>query len=189
MGKRLKSLFMALVMMVTTVISINGSYIPINVDESGITVIFHFTNDTNTYDDYRLWLWTIGDGFEARMVNNGTEATYTLQENSSTLKIGYIVKLGEGWDAKDVDSDRYVDLTEYVSGTVNVNLKSKVSGADIDYSNAKKGLKVTSASTETSLLAPWIFKSSSGNTILSTWFADGPAIFSVVLSLVTPVSV
>ncbi len=151
MGKRLKSLFMALVMMVTTVISINGSYIPINADESGITVIFHFTNDTNTYDDYRLWLWTIGDGFEARMVNNGTEATYTLQENSSTLKIGYIVKLGEGWDAKDVDSDRYVDLTEYVSGTVNVNLKSKVSGADIDYSNAKKGLKVTSASTEDKL--------------------------------------
>ena len=127
MGKRLKALFMALVMMVTTVISINGSYITISADESGITVIFHFTNETNTYNDYRMWLWTIGDGYEVKMEDNKTEATYTLSTESSTLKVGYIVKLGEGWDGKDYDGDRYVNLTEYVSGTVNV------------YSNYKSG--------------------------------------------------
>ena len=148
MGKRLKALFMALVMMVTTVISINGSYIPISADESGITVIFHFTNETNTYNDYRMWLWTIGDGYEVKMEDNKTEATYTLSTESSTLKVGYIVKLGEGWDGKDYDGDRYVNLTEYVSGTVNVYITSKVGEVEIDYGTAKKGLKLTTASTK-----------------------------------------
>lgn len=148
MGKRLKALVMALVLMVTTVISVNGNYVPIKAEESGLTVIFHFTNDTNTYDDYRLYCWTIGDGYESMMTNNGTEATFTLNESSATLKVGYIVKLGEGWEGKDIDADRFVDLTEYVSGTVDVYLKSKVAAADIDFSKAKKGLKMTSAATE-----------------------------------------
>lgn len=147
MGKRIKALLMALVMLVTTVISVNFNAVKATADD-GISVVFHFTNSTNTYDDYRMWIWTIGDGFEARMENNGTEATYTLNESSSTLKVGYIVKLGEGWEGKDYDGDRFIDLSQIISGTVDVYLTSGVADVSIDDSKATKGMKVVSASTE-----------------------------------------
>ena len=147
MKKRLKALLMALVMMVTTVISLNGDYITAKADD-GITVVFHFTKDNNDYSDYRMWLWTIGDGYEVHMTDNGTEATYTLNETSATLQIGYIVKRGDGWEAKDYDSDRFVDLTMVVSGTVHIYIKSGVGAVTTNYDGAVTGIKLTSAKTE-----------------------------------------
>lgn len=148
MKRRLKALLMALVMMVTTVISLNGNYVSAKADDAdGITVVFHFTGTKdNSYSDYRLWLWTIGDGYEAHMTDNGTEATYTLKENSATLQVGFIVKKGDGWDAKDYDSDRFIDLTSIVSGQVDVYLTSGVGAYQTDDSKAVKGVKLTSAS-------------------------------------------
>lgn len=147
MKKRLKALLMALVMMVTTVISLNGNYITAKADD-GITVVFHFTKDDNDYSDYRMWLWTIGDGFEVNMTAGATEATYVLNETSATLQVGYIIKRGEGWEAKDYDSDRFVDLTQVVSGQVDVYIKSGVGAVTVDDSKAVKGVKLTSAKTD-----------------------------------------
>ena len=147
MKKRLKALLMALVMMVTTVISLNGNYITAKADD-GITVVFHFTKDDNDYSDYRMWLWTIGDGYEVNMTAGATEATYVLNETSATLQVGYIVKRGEGWEAKDYDSDRFVDLTQVVSGQVDVYIKSGVGAVTVDDSKAVKGIKLTSAKTD-----------------------------------------
>lgn len=147
MKKRLKALLMALVMMVTTVISLNGNYITAKADD-GITVVFHFTKDDNDYSDYRMWLWTIGDGYEVNMTAGATEATYVLNETSATLQVGYIVKRGEGWEAKDYDSDRFVDLTQVVSGQVDVYIKSGVGAVTVDDSKAVKGVKLTSAKTD-----------------------------------------
>lgn len=147
MKKRLKALLMALVMMVTTVISINGNYVSAQADD-GITVVFHFTKDDNDYADYRMWLWTIGDGYEVNMTAGATEATYELHEVASTLKIGYIIKRGEGWEAKDYDEDRFVDLSNIVSGRVDVYIKSGVGAVTIDDSNAVKGIKLTAAKTD-----------------------------------------
>ena len=148
MKKRLKALLMAFVMMVTTVISLNGNFVPAMAADDGITVVFHFTKEDNDYSDYRMWLWTIGDGFEVNMVDNGTEATYTLEEVSSTLKVGYIIKRGEGWEAKDYDGDRFIDLSTIVSGQVDVYIQSGVGAVSIDDSNAVKGIKMSSASTD-----------------------------------------
>ena len=112
-------------LLVTSVISINGDYIVANAENDGITVNFHFTG-ASSYDDYRLWLWTIGDGWEAKMTAGANEATYAMQTETSTLKIGYVVKKGEGWEGKDYSEDRFVDLSKYVSGTVEVYITSKV---------------------------------------------------------------
>lgn len=148
MKKRLKALLMAFVMMVTTVISLNGNYIAAKADNDGIKVVFHFTKEDNNYSDYRMWLWTIGDGYEVYMTDNGTEATYELNEVSSTLKVGYIVKKGEGWDEKDYDGDRFIDLSQIVSGQVDVYLQSGVGAVRIDDSKAVKGIKMSSAQTD-----------------------------------------
>lgn len=148
MKKRLKALLIALVLLVTSVISINGDYIVANAANDGITVNFHFTG-ASSYDDYRLWLWTIGDdGWEAKMTAGANEATYAMQTETSTLKIGYIVKKGDGWEGKDYDADRFIDLSKYVSGTVEVYITSKVGKVTIDDSKAVTGLKLTSAKTE-----------------------------------------
>lgn len=134
-------------LLVTSVISINGDYIVANAENDGITVNFHFTG-ASSYDDYRLWLWTIGDGWEAKMTAGANEATYAMQTETSTLKIGYVVKKGEGWEGKDYSEDRFVDLSKYVSGTVEVYITSKVGAVKIDDSKAVTGLKLTSAKTE-----------------------------------------
>ncbi|MBQ3544153.1 MAG: type I pullulanase [Lachnospiraceae bacterium] len=147
MKRRLKALLMAFVMMVTTVISLNGNFVKAMADEDGIKVVFHFTKEDNDYSDYRMWLWTIGDGFEVNMVDNGTEATYELNEVSSTLRIGYIVKRGEGWEAKDWDADRFVDLSTIVSGRVDVYIQSGVGAVTMDTSQAVTGIKMSSAQT------------------------------------------
>lgn len=147
MKKRLKALLIALVLLVTSVISINGDYMVANAANDGITVNFHFTG-ASSYDDYRLWLWTIGDGWEAKMTAGANEATYAMQTETSTLKIGYVVKKGEGWEGKDYSEDRFVDLSKYVSGTVEVYITSKVGAVKIDDSKAVTGLKLTSAKTE-----------------------------------------
>lgn len=147
MKKRLKALFIALMLLVTSVISINGDYVTAKAATDGITVNFHFTG-ASSYDDYRLWLWTIGDGFEAKMTAGKDEATYSMVTETSTLKIGFIVKKGDGWEGKDYDGDRYIDLSSYVSGSVDVYLTSKKSDVKMDDSKAVKGLKLTAASTE-----------------------------------------
>lgn len=149
MKRRLKALLMALVMMVTTVISLNGNYTVAKADEiEGIRVVFHFTNEKNSYNDYRMWLWTIGDGYEVNMTDNGTEATYILDEVSSTLKVGYIVKQGEGWEKKDYDGDRFIDLSKVVSGQVDVYIQSGVGAVTVDDSKAVIGIKMSSAETD-----------------------------------------
>lgn len=170
MKKRLKALLMALVMMVTTIISINGNYKLAKADD-GITVVFHFSTSDNKFVDEngyipQLYYWTIGDGVANDMTVSGNEATYTLHESASTLKIGYLVRWGNNWDHKDYDSDRYIDVSAYISGTVDVYITSGVGEVRIDDSKATKGIKLVSASTED--LNTITFKSAIDITDIST---------------------
>ena len=153
MKKRFRALLMALVMMVTTVISMNGNYRFAEAADDGITVVFHFSTSDNKFVDKtgntpQLYYWTIGDGVAKDMTVSGNEATYTLNENSSTLKIGYIVRWGNNWDHKDYDGNRFIDVSAYTSGTVDVYITSGVGAVTIDDSKATKGIKLVSASTE-----------------------------------------
>ena len=158
MGRKLKALIMALVLTLTTVVSFNGSDIRTKAKDTSdeLSVVFHFTKDDNNYANYYMWIWTIGDGVDVPMVNNGTEATVTLNStstvaiNSSTTTINYIVKDGPSWDGvtKDVDADRSIDVSSYVSGQIDIYLVSGQATPTVDDSKASKGFKLASASTE-----------------------------------------
>src|SRR5574344_1815894 len=152
MKKRLKALLMALVMMITTVItSVSGNVIKANAatDPNYITVNFHFSGvSSNDYSDYRLWLWTIGDGSEHFMTAGTDEATYSYKTEAATLKLGFVVKKGEGWEGKDYADDRFVDLSKVISGTVDVNVTSGKGEFTTDTTNAVLGTKVTAAKSE-----------------------------------------
>ena len=147
MLKRVNAMLLALVMVFTTVISVNGLYTKkAYADDDKITVVFHFTGASDL-NDYRLWLWDIGDGAEYIMENTGDEAVFSKDYDASTLKIGFIVKKGEGWEAKDYATDRFVSLTDVVSGTVHVRIVSKTADFETDKSEAVQGLKMLSAKT------------------------------------------
>lgn len=149
MKKRLKALLMALIMMVSTIITTSGDVVTAKAADDAITVNFHLTKvSTNDYSDYRLWLWTIGDGSEFKMTPGTDEATYSYKTDAATLKVGYIVKKGEGWDHKDFADDRFVDLSEVISGTVDVYIESTKAAVTMNTDAAVKGSKITSASTK-----------------------------------------
>lgn len=153
MKRRLKALFMALVLMITTVISLGNNVKAVKAAES-LSLVFHFTGGTSS--EYYMWIWTIGDGVDVKMNKSGDEWTATLDAtsnppiNSSTVDVNYIVKTGKGWETgvvKDVDADRKIDMSKYVSGQVDVYLESGVAAPRVDDSNAVKGLKLTAADT------------------------------------------
>ena len=149
MKRRLKALFMALVMMLTTVISLNGNYTYAKADDNKITVVFHLKCDDGDYNKFgakpQLYHWTIGDGVANDMTVSADEATYTFVDDAATLKVGWIIRWGDNWDHKDVDNDRFVDLSDVVGGTVHVYAVSGASNFDVDKSDATLGIKLTSA--------------------------------------------
>jgi len=150
MSKRVKALALALIMVFTTIISMNGMYLSnAYADDASIDVVFHFSG-VDDLTDYRLWLWTIGDGFECPMEvsSDNSEATYTYTTDVSTIKIGFIVKKGDGWEGKDYDGDRFVFLNKVVGGTVNIYITSKTADFETNTDDATMGMKITSASTD-----------------------------------------
>ncbi|MCD8204228.1 MAG: type I pullulanase [Coprobacillus sp.] len=108
-------------------------------DEDAI-VIHYYRADAN-YSDWSLWLWsTNADGAEYDfngMDSYGAVASYPLSTigvtDITTEQIGFIVKARSAdfnnptWTTKDIDSDRFIDLTAYdrdENGEYHVYLKS-----------------------------------------------------------------
>lgn len=90
-----------------------------------ITVRFHYLREDKEYEGWNLWFWTDGDGasqqFEEEGGEKGAAAAITLAPE--TMNLGFIIRKGE-WEAKDTDGDRFVDLAEVLSGSVDVYVTS-----------------------------------------------------------------
>ncbi|MDO5026805.1 MAG: type I pullulanase, partial [Tissierellia bacterium] len=78
-------------------------------------LIIHFDNP-NDEDDWNIWAWS--------KVPDNAGAQYNFEYDDSygsflevtfpvtTTRAGFILKKGDGWDHKDIEEDRFVDLTE-----------------------------------------------------------------------------
>lgn len=144
MKKRIKALFMALVMVLSSLF-VSVSNIQIAQADEGITVRFHYQRTDGDYTDWNMWIWGAGDGTANEFTGTddfGVYLDYTAGTDVSEL--GYIVRLGE-WLEKDIESDRFIDLSAVISGTVEVYLTTGVSEPEVDFSNAVIGCKVKSA--------------------------------------------
>lgn len=91
-----------------------------------ITVNLHYLRSDGNYDGWNVWFWTDGDGSsykfdEAAKDDKGVVTTITLPPE--TMKLGFIVRMNE-WEAKDTEGDRFVELAEVLSGTVDVYVTS-----------------------------------------------------------------
>ena len=144
MKKRIKALFMALLMLISTVfVSVNE--IQIAKADSGITIRFHYQKTDGDYEDWNLWIWGAGDGTANDFTGTddfGVYLDYAVEAGDTEL--GYIVRKGE-WLEKDVESDRFIDMSAVISGSVEVFLKTGVAEPEIDYSKATLGCKVKTA--------------------------------------------
>lgn len=98
-----------------------------------ITVNLHYLRNDDNYEGWNVWFWTDGDGSsyqfdEGAKDDKGAVATITL--TPETMQLGFIVRLNE-WESKDTDGDRFVDLAEVVSGTVDVYVTSGEEDFDV----------------------------------------------------------
>lgn len=92
---------------------------------SSVKVNIHYKRYDNTYTGWNLWLWL--EGKDGKAYNFSSKDAYgmvlstTFDLSATDLKLGVIVRLNE-WQAKDVDSDRYINLTRAKNGVLDVYL-------------------------------------------------------------------
>lgn len=121
-----------------------------------ITVNIHYLREDGVYDDWDVWSWTdsgaVPEGektdegaFVFDKTNpdeNGIVCHLTLTEAASRL--GFIVRK-PGWLVKDYEDDLFIDLSDVLSGTVEVYYKSGNPDFVTNKDNAVTGLTLKSA--------------------------------------------
>ena len=96
-----------------------------------VVINFHYKRGDNDYDEWSLWLWE-DNGAGTDNAFSGVDeqgAYFSMTAGSKTSKIGFIVRTSD-WD-KEGDSDRFVDVSDVVSGTIDVYITSGVDEVNI----------------------------------------------------------
>ncbi len=144
MRKRMKALFMAVIMLFTTVATFASNVTTVKAAEE-LTLKLHYHRADGNYDGWSVWLWDDGgDGADYAFVEEDGEMVATKVIAPGITSEGFIVRTAD-W-TKDVDADQFIDISEMVSGTVHVYVESGVEGYTKEYSeDAVTGTKLTNA--------------------------------------------
>lgn len=105
--KKTISLLLLLVLLVTSV--------PIqSYAEDKTELIIHYHRFDGSYEGWNVWIWPSGQNGAAYEFTEedefGKVAKVTIDGVKDASEIGFIIRKGE-WEAKDVDSDRFVSLS------------------------------------------------------------------------------
>jgi len=104
-------------------------FIPVtaaSANDEGV-IVFHYQRHNEDYRDWGLWLWPSGhegSAYEFEEADElGVKAYIDLNEFDlkEATELGFIVRQGD-WEDKDVDEDRFVDLTRMVDGELHIYL-------------------------------------------------------------------
>lgn len=131
---------------------------PVEMDpnETWLQVKLHYHRSDNNYSGWDAFFWDVGNkhgygGRDFEEEENGVVAT--LDVLVGTTKIGYLVrKGGDAWTSKDVDADRFVDLSKYASGVVHIDVESGVEAYTVRDDEAVKGTPPVAKEPETTSL-------------------------------------
>ncbi len=120
-----------------------------------IQVNIHYLREDGVYDEWDVWSWTDGGSPEGEKTDegayvfdtanpdeNGVVCHLTLTE--SAPRLGFIVRK-PGWTVKDYEDDLFVDLSDVISGTVEVYYRSGDPNFETNKDGAVTGLTVKSA--------------------------------------------
>lgn len=144
MGKRIKGLLLGLLLCLTSL----AGFINFPVEafaDGGVVVKLHYHRTDGNYADWSVWFWEEGkDGVDTPFSEENGEMVATCEPTPGTLNLGFIVRTPD-W-GKDVDADQYIDISEMISGTVDVYVESGVKGYEKEYgADAVKGTKLKTA--------------------------------------------
>ena len=143
MKKRIQAFLMAVVLVCTFVTSFLGNAFVAKA--GGLTIKLHYEREDGNYTDWSVWFWVDGvDSLDAPFAEENGEMAATYPVPSGSSSVGFIVRTPD-W-TKDVDMDQFIDVTECVSGTVHVYVKSGVEGYTLEYDeDVVMGIKIANA--------------------------------------------
>ena len=103
-------------------------------DKNEITLRLHYTRGDNDYTGWNVWAWPEGkEGaayeFDAQNGENGEKVLTFTFKGREISALNYIIRKSTAdkeWADKDVDADRFIDLTDVLSGTVDYWVESGV---------------------------------------------------------------
>lgn len=142
--KRVQALAMALVMLVSTVVFAGADIQRVSA-ASTFTLNIHYHRDDSNYGDWDVWTWTPnadGAAYTFDTTDEKGDGVATLQVPVGTSQVGFIIRTKGSWTEKDVDSDQFIPTGDYVGGTLDYYVVSKVPGGTADETNIKKGCVV-----------------------------------------------
>lgn len=117
--------------------------------DSSFTVKIHYTGRADgKYDDWDVWTWGEGggmDGTGTAFAAEGSEHVASITVPTAVTKIGFIVRKPD-WSEKDTDDDRFIEVPDVISGTVNVTITSGVKEFTVTEDNVVKGVKIVGTS-------------------------------------------
>lgn len=99
-----------------------GADLKVNPDM--LTINIHYQRYNEDYEDWTLWLWNEGsDGkeypFTSGIVEGFVSTQVVLENVSENDSVGTLIKYKD-WEQKDVNKDRFLDLSKAKSGILNV---------------------------------------------------------------------
>lgn len=144
MGKRIKSFLMALLMIFTSF----GIFLTDGLcakADGGVVINLHYNRPDGNYSEWSVWFWEAGkDGADYPFTEVNGEMVASMEATPGTVSVGFIVRT-QAWD-KDVAEDQFIDISEMVSGSVDVYVESTVAGYEKKYGeDAVKGTKLKTA--------------------------------------------
>lgn len=144
MKKRGKALLMALCLLLVSVLPIFADAVTVKAEEE-LTLKLHYHRADAAYDGWDAWLWEEGgDGAAYEFEDEDGEMVATKVITPGTTSVGFIIRTKD-W-TKDFDGDQFIDISEMVSGTVDVYVESGVEGYTKEYGDdAVVGTKVKTA--------------------------------------------
>lgn len=113
--------------------------------DEALTLRLHYHREDGDYDGWDAWLWEEGkDGGAYDFEEEDGEMVATKELTPGTTSVGFIIRTKD-W-AKDVDEDQFIDISEMVSGVVDIYVESGVEGYTKEYGeDAVVGTKVKKA--------------------------------------------
>ena len=129
--KFFKTWNLALAMMLI-LLSFSAFLLPVQANEEDTVIRFHYHRPDGEYEKWSLWTWEDSrNGVDNQFTEGDEEVYFELTAYPDTRRVGFIVRTQE-WE-KDVAEDRFINLKEIISGTIDVFIEHDESEVKIEY--------------------------------------------------------
>ena len=132
MRKRANAIFMAVLLLVTPLMTALSNAVTVHAAE-GVTIKLHYHRADDSYDGWDVWFWEEGGagGAAFPFAEEDGEMVSTKEVTPGISSVGFIVRT-EDW-TKDFDGDQFIDISEVITGTVHVYVESGEEGYTKEY--------------------------------------------------------